>query len=209
MIEILSLQWGFCLNAAKLNFGSDDLYRLADFTESKTSEDATGANSLFAKEHDPAALPLSSHDSRLLFESPRHCCKTFAHARRALRQVYPNMFKDVFLKLFRKLYDQMGGSTPLGSVLASIVRQEFVLVREMLATHDHPNFSSKSKFQLVIGEAQILNGKCPTSFASSSTQGDLRPLLSPILNGFRTTADQGELMIIYCSTGLTELSIGR
>ncbi|KAG0196560.1 hypothetical protein BGX31_005290, partial [Mortierella sp. GBA43] len=113
------------------------------------------------------------------------------------------MFKDVFLELFRKLYDQMKERTILGSALASIVRDEFVLVRETLAAHDYPNFSSESKLRLVVDEAQILSDKSPTSFESSSTQSNLRPMLSPVLHGFRTTGDRGELTIIYSGTGLS------
>jgi len=88
------------------------------------------------------------------------------------------MFKDVFLELFRKIYGQIDRCTLLESVLASAVRQELVLVlvREMLAAHDYPNFSSDSKFRLVVDEAQILSNKNPTLFASSSIQGDLRPM---------------------------------
>lgn len=62
------------------------------------------------------------------------------------------------------------------SVLASIVRDEFVSVRETLAAHDYPNFSSESKLRLVVDEAQILSDKSPTSFESSSTQSNLRPM---------------------------------
>ncbi|KAG0335175.1 hypothetical protein BG005_004653, partial [Podila minutissima] len=113
------------------------------------------------------------------------------------------MFKDVFLELFRKLYDQMKERTILGSVLASIVRDEFVSAREVLAAHDYPNFSSESKLRLVVDEAQILSDKSPTSFESSSTQSNLRPMLSPVLHGFRTTGDRGELTIIYSGTGLS------
>ncbi|KAF9318898.1 hypothetical protein BG006_003119 [Podila minutissima] len=124
------------------------------------------------------------------------------------RQVCPNMFKDVFLGLFRKLYDQMKERTILGSVLASIVRDEFVSVRETLAAHDYPNFSSESKLRLVVDEAQILSDKSPASFESSSTRSNLRPMyvkcqLSPVLHGFRTTGDRGELTIIYSGTGLS------
>jgi hypothetical protein len=43
----------------------------------------------------------------------------------------------------------------------------------------------------------------PTSLASSSsrTQGDLRPMLGPILRGFRTVGLPDELKIIYCGAG--------
>src|SRR5690554_1243743 len=140
MIEMLCLQWGFYFNASKNDPGSDDLYRIADFVDDKASENTVNANILFAKN-----MTLLLFLSRLLILS---CCfrvpgcrQTFSSAKWALLQVRPNMFKDVFLGLFRKLYDQMKECTILRSVLASIVRDEFVSVREMLAAHDYPNFS--------------------------------------------------------------------
>ncbi|KAG0287865.1 hypothetical protein BGZ98_004454, partial [Dissophora globulifera] len=202
MIEVLCLQWGFYFNASKNDLGSDDLYRLADFVNDKTSENTVSANTLFAKN-----MTLLLFLSRLLILNyclrVPGCRQTFSSARWALLQICPNMFKDVFLGLFRKLYDQMKERTILGSVLASIVRDEFVSVREKLADHDYPNFSSESKLRLVVDEAQILSDKSPTSFESSSTQSNLRPMLSPILHGFRTTGDRGELTIIYSGTGLS------
>ncbi|KAF9118081.1 hypothetical protein BGW39_001492 [Mortierella sp. 14UC] len=175
MIEVLCLQWGFYFNASKNDLGSDDLYRLADFVDDKTSENTVSANTLFAKN-----MTLLLFLSRLLILNyclrVPGCRQTFSSARWALLQVCPNMFKDVFLGLFRKLYDQMKERTILGSVLASIVRDEFVSVRETLAAHDYPNFSSESKLRLVVDEAQILSDKSPTSLESSSTQRNLRPM---------------------------------
>ncbi|KAG0259089.1 hypothetical protein BGZ95_004795 [Linnemannia exigua] len=175
MIDVLCLQWGFYFNASKNDLGSDDLYRLADFVDDKTSENTVSANTLFAKN-----MTLLLFLSRLLILNyclrVPGCRQTFSSARWALLQVCPNMFKDVFLGLFRKLYDQMKERTNLGSVLASIVRDEFVSVRETLAAHDYPNFSSESKLRLVVNEAQILSDKSPTSFESSSTQSNLRPM---------------------------------
>jgi hypothetical protein len=49
MIEMLYLQWGFYFNAAKSDFGSDDLSRLADFIDSHTLEDSANVNTRFAK----------------------------------------------------------------------------------------------------------------------------------------------------------------
>ncbi|KAF9317536.1 hypothetical protein BG006_003362, partial [Podila minutissima] len=172
MIEVLCLQWGFYFNASKNDLGSDDLYRLADFVDDKTSENTVSANTLFAKN-----MTLLLFLSRLLILNyclrVPGCRQTFSSARWALLQVCPNMFKDVFLGLFRKLYDQMKGRVILGSL------------------------------RLVVDEAQILSDKSPTSFESSSPQSNLRPMLSPVLHGFRTTGDRGELTIIYSGTGLS------
>ncbi|KAF8927104.1 hypothetical protein BGZ47_002336 [Haplosporangium gracile] len=202
MIEMFCLQWGFYFNAAKSDFGSDDLSRLADFIDNKTSEDLISSNTTFAKN-----TTLLLFLSRLMILSyclkVPGCRQTFSSASWALLQVCPNTFKDVFLHLFMKLCDLMAERTVLGSVLASIVRKEFESVREILAAHNYPNFSSESKLRLVIDEAQILSDKCPTSFASSSTHGDLRPMLSPVLHAFRLTGLRDELTIIYCGTGLS------
>lgn len=76
-------------------------------------------------------------------------------------------------------------------------------MRKMLAAHDYPNFSSESKLRLVIDEAQILSDKNPTSFASSSSERDPRPMLSPVLQAFQLSGTRYELTIIYCGTGMS------
>ncbi|KAG0286712.1 hypothetical protein BGZ97_007333, partial [Linnemannia gamsii] len=202
MIEMLYLQWGFYFNAAKTDFGSDDLSRVADFIDSNTLQDSTNINTRFA-ENTTLLLFLS----RLMILSyclkVPSCRQTFSSARWALLQVCPHMFKDVFVHLVVKLCDLMKGRALLESVLSSIVREEFESLRDMLAAHDYPNFSNDSKFMLVIDEAQILRDKNSTLFASSSIQGYPRPMLSPILHGFRTVGLRDELKIIYCGTGLS------
>ncbi|KAF9537357.1 hypothetical protein EC957_008397 [Mortierella hygrophila] len=75
MIEMLCLQWGFYCNAAKSNFGLDDLCRLADFIDNNISDDSTSG-----------------------------CRKAFSSAGWALLQVCPNMFEDVFSHLCLKLH---------------------------------------------------------------------------------------------------------
>lgn len=175
MIEMLCLQWGFYFNAAKSDFGSDDLFRLADLIDNNTLEDAAGTNTVFAKN-----MTLLLFLSRLMIlgyclKVPG-CRQTFTSARWALLQVCPNTFKDAFVHLCMKLCDLTTARTVPVSDLASIVRKEFESVREILAVHDYPNFSSDSKLRVVIDEAQILSDKSPTSFASSSTQGNLRPM---------------------------------
>ncbi|KAG0272672.1 hypothetical protein BGZ95_011551 [Linnemannia exigua] len=202
MIEMLCLQWGFYFNAAKSDFGSDDLFRLAELIDNNTLEDATGTNTVFAKN-----MTLLLFLSRLMIldyclKVPG-CRQTFTSARWALLQVCPNTFKDVFVHLCMKLCDLTTARTVPVSDLASIVRKEFESVREILAVHDYPNFSSDSKLRVVIDEAQILSDKSPTSFASSSTQGNLRPMLSPVLHAFRLVGLRDELTIIYSGTGLS------
>ncbi|KAG0271482.1 hypothetical protein BGZ97_011246, partial [Linnemannia gamsii] len=124
MIEMLYLQWGFYFNAAKSDFGSDDLSRLADFIDSNTLEDSANVNTRFAK-----SATLLLFLSRLMILSYclkiPSCRQTFSSARWALLQVCPHMFKDVFMHLFIKLCDLMKGRALLESILASIVREEF------------------------------------------------------------------------------------
>lgn len=202
MIEMLCLQWGFYFNAAKSDFGSDDLFRLADLIDNKTLEDAAGTNTVFAKN-----MTLLLFLSRLMIlgyclKVPG-CRQTFSSARWALLQVCPNTFRDVFMHLYMKLCNLTTARSVPISDLASIVRKEFESVREILAAHDYPNFSSESKLRVVIDEAQILSDKSPTSFQSSPTQGDLRPMLSPVLHAFRLVGFRDELTILYSGTGLT------
>ncbi|KAG0315150.1 hypothetical protein BGZ97_008544 [Linnemannia gamsii] len=99
-------------------------------------------------------------------------------------------------------YMQEVSNALLESVLASIVREEFELLRYKLAAHAYPNFSSDSKLCLVIDEAQILSDKNPMLFASSSILGDPRLMLSPCLHAFRTVGLPDEIKVIYCETGL-------
>ncbi|KAK3829639.1 MAG: hypothetical protein J3R72DRAFT_496327 [Linnemannia gamsii] len=74
------------------------------------------------------------------------CCQMFSSARWTLLQVCPDMFKDVFLELLRKIYDQMTERNVLGSVLSFIVRNEFGSVREILAAHDYSTFQVSPSF---------------------------------------------------------------
>ncbi|KAF9546141.1 hypothetical protein EC957_010127 [Mortierella hygrophila] len=89
------------------------------------------------------------------------------------------------------------------SNLASIVQEEFESVREMLAARGYPNFSCEFKLRVVIDEAQILSDKSPKSFASSSTQDNLGPMLSPVLCAFSLVGLRDEMTIIYGGTGLS------
>ncbi|KAG0326401.1 hypothetical protein BG004_002986 [Podila humilis] len=202
MLEVLCLQWGFYFNASRTDVGSDDLYRLGEIIGSRITENTVADNTIFAKK-----MTMLLFLSRLLILRyclrVQGCRQTFSSPRWALLQVCPNMFKDIFQELFSKLYDQMKEHPFFGSALASIVREEFVLVREILAAHDYPNFSSESKLRLVIDEAQILSDKTPVSFESTFSRSNRQPMLSPVLHGFRTTGDRGELTIIYSGTGLS------
>ncbi|KAF9540047.1 hypothetical protein EC957_004678 [Mortierella hygrophila] len=202
VIEMLCAEWGFYFNAAKSDIGSDDLSRLAGFIDSNTSDDSANINTRFAKN---ATLLLFLSRFMILYYCLKvpGCRQTFSSARWTLLQACPYMFKDVFVHLFIKLCDLMKGRALVESMLASIVREEFESLRDKPAARDYSNFSSDSKLRLVIDEAQILSDKHPTLFASSSIQGNLRPMLSPCLRAFRTVGLRDELKIIYYGTGLS------
>lgn len=57
--------------------------------------------------------------------------------------------------------------------------------------------------RLVVDEAQILSDKGSTNFQSSYLEAYPRPMLSPVLYGFRRAGSAKELTIIYCGTGLS------
>ncbi|KAF9105154.1 hypothetical protein BGX27_009785 [Mortierella sp. AM989] len=113
------------------------------------------------------------------------------------------MFMDVFSELFQQLFAQLHAHTIFELRLWAIVRKEVVSVRDRLVSLNYPNFSRQTKLRLVVDEAQILGDRCNALFESSSAESELRPMLSPILHGFRTAGDRRDLTIIYCGTGLS------
>ncbi|KAI8051233.1 hypothetical protein BDF22DRAFT_94824 [Syncephalis plumigaleata] len=175
VIEVLCLQWGFYFNAVKDDFGSRDLSELADYIGKRTLENSEIANTIAAR-----------NITRLLFLSRliilEHCLgvpnchETFSSANWALLQVCPNTFRDVFMELFQKLYKEIRVYGTDEAELISIVRDKFESVRDMLIELDYPNFSSESKFRLVIDEAQLLADMKSESFESSSSLGIRRPM---------------------------------
>ncbi|KAF8938717.1 hypothetical protein BGZ58_000323 [Dissophora ornata] len=203
VLEMLCLQWGFYFNASDKDLGSDDLSALAEFIDKKTSEEQRPKdNTTFAKN-----MTLLLFLSRILILnyclSVPGCRQTFSSASWAILQVCPTMFRDVFSALFRELFVRLNTLTIFELRLWTVVREEFQLMRDRLAALGYPNFSSESKLRLVVDEAQILGDRSSNLFESSSTESELRPMLSPILHGFRTPGDRKELTIIYCGTGLS------
>lgn len=200
---MLRCQWGFYFNAAKSDLGSDDLSYLSERIDAKLLEEqGPNANTLFAKN-----TTLLLFLSRLLILNyclrVPSCRQTFTSASWTTLQVCPTMFNDVFSELFRELYAKLKTHAITESELLPIVREAFDSAQESLIAYKYPNFSSESKLRLVVDEAQILSDKGSTSFRSSSAHADLRPMLSPVLNGFRAIGGRGELTIIYCGTGLS------
>ncbi|KAF9088057.1 hypothetical protein BGX27_002805 [Mortierella sp. AM989] len=181
VIEMLYLQWRFYFNSADKDFGSDDLFSISEFIGKRISDDSIRYNTQFAR-----IVTLFLFLSRLMIFSyclkVPNCRQTFSSKEWTLLQVCPHMFEDVFMQLFMMLRDLATGQPVDELVLTSIVRREFEAVYKMLTEHKYPNFSGSSKLRLVIDEAQLLSDKNPTSFSSSATQGDTRPMLSPVLN---------------------------
>ncbi|KAF9374896.1 hypothetical protein BGX21_003999, partial [Mortierella sp. AD011] len=130
------------------------------------------------------------------------CQKTFSSVRWTILQVCPNLFEDVFQELFTTLYDNFFNRAIPESELTAVVREELLSVRSRLVALNFPNFSSASKLRLVLDEAQILSDG-EDLFESSHSKSVLRPLLSPVLHGFRTPGKRNQLTVIYCGTGLS------
>ncbi|KAG0325768.1 hypothetical protein BG004_003121 [Podila humilis] len=201
IIEVLCLQWGFYFNAVKSDLGSDDFCRFSESIDGKTSEDQ-GACTIFAKN-----MTLVLFLSRLLIL--KYCLQipnsrqTFSSASWAQLQVCPNMFEDVFAELFKVLFKHLHERVLFELVMTTVVQDEFSAVRNLLAAHTYPNLSSESKLRLVVDEAPVLSDKGSSKFQSSFLETDLRPMLSPILNGFRRTGGRNELTIIYFGTGFS------
>lgn len=203
MIEMLCLQWGFYFNAAKSDLGSSDLSQLADFIDKKTAEElGPEQNTGFARNMTLVLFLCRLLVLKYCLQVP-DCRQTFSSASWAILQVCPHIFEDVFLDLFKMLFKKLNERSLFELVLTTVIQDEFLFVRELLICHRYPNFSTGSKLRLVVDEAQILSDKGSTKFRSSYLETDPRPMLSPILNGFRNAGSSKELTIVYCGTGLS------
>ncbi|KAF9901336.1 hypothetical protein EC991_006263 [Linnemannia zychae] len=107
-----------------------------------------------------------------------NCCQTFSSTRCDIAPSLPPYVQGYVHAPFQQAvrFDERKGTT---RICPGIHCQEFESSRDNLAAHDNPNFSSDSRLQLVIDEAQILSDKNPTLFAPSSIQGDPRPIEFP------------------------------
>ncbi|KAF9084746.1 hypothetical protein BGX27_003717, partial [Mortierella sp. AM989] len=113
------------------------------------------------------------------------------------------MFTDVFSTLFNQLLSRLDHKAIAETTIWAVVRNEFVSLKEQLIGLKYPNFSTNTKLKLVVDEAQILGDQGDGLFMSSSSDSEPRPVLSPILHGFRDPAERSELTVIYCGTGLS------
>ncbi|KAI8054588.1 hypothetical protein BDF22DRAFT_654729 [Syncephalis plumigaleata] len=164
VIEVLYLQWGFYFNASQTDLGSRDLSELADYIGKRTLK------------YNSTSIPLRLIILEHCLGVP-NCHETFSSANWALLQVCPNTFRDVFWELFQKLYKEIKVYGTDEAELIPIICDKFESVHKMLIKLDYPNFSSKSKFRLVIDEAQLLADMKSKSFNSSSSSGIRRPIL--------------------------------
>ncbi|KAF9426582.1 hypothetical protein BGZ76_002697 [Entomortierella beljakovae] len=112
------------------------------------------------------------------------------------------MFDDVFMELFKTVFDRLHGQVISGLALTAVVRKELLSVRDRLLELEYPNFTSKSKLRLCLDEAQILSDQGLGLFESSYSDNH-RPMLSSLLYGFRDPGERSELTVIYCGTGLS------
>lgn len=200
MIELLSRQWGFYFNASGDDLGSDDMHILLMLVESGLRDDR-GANNRAARTR--TYLLFLSRLLILQFCLKVDSAQSFTSARWALLQACPHMFMDVFERLFQKLIPLHERSVGEEAALIDIVRQAFQETRKSLITHGGaPQFLDNTKLFVVHDEAQILGDFHSGRFESPTGKVD-RPLLSPILNGFRNMASESELTILTCGTGLS------
>jgi len=176
VIEMLCLQWGFYFNAAESDLGSSDLSLVGELLNKKILE-----------EQGPRPNTVSARNTTLILFLSRllvlkyclkvpNCHRTFSSASWAILQVCPQMFKDIFSELFRVLFGKLNERAYSELVLTTVIRDQLLSVRESLAAHNYPNFSTSTKMRIVVDEAQILSDRGSTSFVSSSTEGDLRPI---------------------------------
>ncbi|KAG0361006.1 hypothetical protein BGZ54_009275 [Gamsiella multidivaricata] len=205
VIEVLCLQWGFYFNASADDIGSDDLNIFAGIITEETSvELGTSANTVFARK-----MTLLLFLSRLLIfnyclQVPG-CRQTFTSASWAILQVCAPILQepqDVFSVLSKELFDLLQVRSIDEEALETVVQREFQSVRDRLAAHGYPNFSTATMLRLVLDKAQILGDWGPTLFQSLFQGSEKRPM-SPMLDGFRGVGNLYNFTIIYCGTGLS------
>ncbi|KAI7822679.1 hypothetical protein BC939DRAFT_493455 [Gamsiella multidivaricata] len=204
VIEVLCLQWGFYFNASADDIGSDDLNIFAGIITEETSvELGTSANTVFARK-----MTLLLFLSRLLIfnyclQVPG-CRQTFTSASWAILQVCAPILQepqDVFSVLSKELFDLLQVRSIDEEALETVVQREFQSVRDRLAAHGYPNFSTATMLRLVLDKAQILGDWGPTLFQSLFQGSEKRPM-SPMLDGFRGVGNLYNFTIIYCERAM-------
>ncbi|KAG0053077.1 hypothetical protein BGZ83_001720, partial [Gryganskiella cystojenkinii] len=207
LIEVLSRRWGFYFNASADDFGSRDITMLISHVGSRLKD--REANNRQARTVTfllfLSRLKILQH--YLTISGNR---RVFTCARWVLLQTCSHVLHgDIFAQLFEKLFPFSDlCQTPEGEAgLEATVREEFEVTKRMLEKHGKqgglPSFNSNDKLFVVHDEAQILGDTWDGRFKSMSPGEPDRPLLSPILWGFRKISESSLALI----TSGTRLSI--
>ncbi|KAG9070381.1 hypothetical protein KI688_009718 [Linnemannia hyalina] len=202
MMELLCRQWGFYFNASGEDLGSDDMTTLLAQVGSRLEKDRN-ANNRYAR-----TMTYLLFLSRLLILQfclkVQNSSRSFTSARWTLLQTCPHMFTDIFEHLFQKFLPLHQRSTTEERVLMDIVRKEFQVTRTCLIEHGGaPQFLDGTKLLVAHDEAQILGEESFGRFESMNGAKADRPLLSPILHGFRNIEGANELTLLTSGTGLS------
>ncbi|KAG0374250.1 hypothetical protein BGX24_010635 [Mortierella sp. AD032] len=212
MIELLSRRWGFYFSASGNDLGSDDVTTLISYIGSRLEQDREANN---RRARIITYLLLLSRLKVLQYcLTIRGSCHTFTCARWTILQTCAHVFNnDIFGKLLRKLLKPFPRCpTPLIETdLERATQKEFDVTRGLLVKHriqgGLPSFTDKDKLLVVIDEAQILGETESKRFVSMSPEKPDRPLLSPILWGFRNISVD-YLTLITSGTGLSIYTLG-
>ncbi|KAF9536712.1 hypothetical protein EC957_009923 [Mortierella hygrophila] len=207
MIELLSRRWGFYFNASSNDLGSDDITTLIDHIGSLLQQDREANN----REARTITYLLLLSRLKIL----QYClavpdsCQTFTSARWTILQTCPHVFdNDVFGQLLRRLLTlSPGHQTSLTEAdLKTAVQEELQATKDLLVEHGRqgglPSFKDRDRLLVVHDEAQILGDTKNGRFESMSPDKPGRPLLSPILWGFRNISVD-DLTLVTSGTGLS------
>ncbi|KAG0041541.1 hypothetical protein BGZ89_007372, partial [Linnemannia elongata] len=211
MIELLSRRWGFYFNAAGDDLGSADVTTLIDYIGRCLEKDREATT-----QHARTITYLLLLSRLKIFQ---YCLtipgsyQTFTSARWTIPQTCAYVFKrDVFNQLFWSLQRLLpvNLTTLTETDLEKTTQEEFQVTRDLLVEHGIqgglPSFTARDKLLVVYDEAQILetiaSGRFKSTWMDPETEEPGRPLLSPILWGFRNFSRHG-LMLITCGADLS------
>ncbi|KAG0068454.1 hypothetical protein BGZ89_004695 [Linnemannia elongata] len=207
IIELLSRRWGFYFNAAEDDLGSNDVVTLIRRIKSRLQQDREANN------RQARTMSFLLFLSRL--KILQYCLmvsgagQTFTSARWTILQTCSHVFEiDVFGQLFQAflpllpLYPTSFTETDLETA----TQEEFLTTKCLLVQYGRqgglPSFKDRDKLFVAYDEAQILGEMEYGRFESLSQGKPDRPLLSPILWGFRNIAEDS-LTLITSGTGLS------
>ncbi|OAQ35724.1 hypothetical protein K457DRAFT_27398 [Linnemannia elongata AG-77] len=174
IIELLSRRWGFYFNASEDDLGSNDVVTLIRRIKSRLQQDREANNR--------QARTMSFLLSRL--KMLQYCLMVSAFL--PLLPLYPTSFTETDLE--------------------TATQEEFLTTKYLLVQYGRqgglPSFKDRDKLFVAYDEAQILGEMEYGRFESLSQGKPDRPLLSPILWGFRNIAEDS-LTHITSGTGLS------